>query len=153
VLVVLFAITLTGAAAAAIYGGDGSDEAVAPPGEQVVQVPTAPDPLVVRVDGPGSATVGQPVELSVTYSDGSGIFSGTSEEWGDGIGASSIREGQCTAAAPAPDALADTYGLTHTWTEPGTYTVAVGVTSYSCREGAAVQEKATETLTVKVFAG
>ena len=132
---------------------DGDEQAVATPVAQVpADAPGAPEPLVVRAEGPASATVGEPVEFRVTYSDGSGTFSGTSEDWGDGVGTSSLREGQCTAADVAPDALSDSYRLSHTWTEPGTYTVTLGVHSYACKGTTAVQDQATQTLTLQVLA-
>ena len=151
IVAALVAVALGAVVAAAVLDGD-DRAATIPAAQQPAGVPAASDPLVVRADGPASATVGEPVAFSVTYSDGSGIFSGTSEDWGDGIGTSSLREGRCSAADPAPDALSGTYGLTYTWTEPGTYTVTVGVHSYSCRGTTAVQDQATQTLTVRVLA-
>ena len=151
IVAALVAVALSTVVAVAVLDGD-DGAATTPAAQQPAGVPGAPDPLVVRADGPATATAGEPVAFSVTYSDGSGVFSGTSEDWGDGVGTSSLREGQCSAADPAPDALSDTYGLTHTWTEPGTYTVTVGVHTYSCRGTTAVQDQATQTLTVQVLA-
>lgn len=151
---VVAAVALAAVTAAAVAGlRSGDEDAVAQPvGEQPAQLPAAPAALQVSADAPSSATVGDPVTITVTYSDGSGIFSGTSEDWGDGVGTSSQREGLCTAADAAPGALSDTYRLVHTWTEPGTYAVTIGVHSYSCQGTAAVQEQATTVLNVQVLA-
>ena len=96
--------------------------------------------------------MGEPATITVTYTDGSGIFSGTSEEWGDGVGTSSLQEGRCTAAAEPAGSLSDSYQVTHRWTEPGTYSLVLGVNTYTCRGTTAVQEKATTMLIVKVLA-
>ena len=141
----IVAVTLAGLA-------DDEGAVAIPAAEQPVGVPAEPDPLVVRVGEPAAARVGVPVAIDVTYSDGSGIFSGTSEDWGDGVGTSSLREGQCSAAEPVPGLLSDSYRVTHTWTEAGTYTVTLGVHSYACRGTTAVQDQATQTLTVQVLA-
>jgi len=152
-MIIAALVAVAGIALIAAAALDGDEPAVATPVAQVpADVPAAPEPLVVRAEGPASATAGEPVEFSVTYSDGSGTFSGTSEDWGDGVGTSSLREGQCTAADAAPDALSDTYRLTHTFNEPGTYTVTLGVHSYACKGTTAVQDQATQTLTLQVLA-
>ena len=91
------------------------------------------------------------MEFTVTWSDGTGFFSGTSEEWGDGVGTSSVQEGTCPSTQ-APGALSDTYGVTHTFTSPGTYTVTLGVHSWTCSGATAVQEQATVVHTVEVAA-
>jgi hypothetical protein len=106
----------------------------------------------VTVDAPASATVGESAEFRVSYTDGSGIFSGTVEEWGDDVGTSSLQQGQCTAASPAAGKLADTYRVSHTWTEPGTYTVVLGVHSYTCRGTSAVLETTQQSVTLQVLA-
>ena len=154
VLLIVCALLAVLALAAVIVAGIVDDDgAVAvPAAEQPAGVPAEPDPLVVRVGEPAAATVGEPVVIDVAYSDGSGIFSGTAEDWGDGVGTSSLREGQCTAAEPAPGPLSDSYRVTHAWTEAGTYTVTLGVHSYACRGTTAVQDQATQTLTVQVLA-
>jgi hypothetical protein len=48
--------------------------------------------------------------------------------------------------------VGDTYRLAHTWTEPGTYTVVLGVHSYTCQGTTAVRETATQTLSLQVVA-
>ena len=77
--------------------------------------------------------MGEPATITVTYTDGSGIFSGTSEEWGDGVGTSSLQEGRCSATAEPAGSLSDSYQATHRWTEPGTYSLVLGVNTYTCR--------------------
>ena len=107
---------------AAVISGSDDDSVAQPAAQQPADVPAPPAALAVTVDGPASVAVGEPVDFTVTYTDGSGIFSGTSEEWGDGVGTSSLQRG---SAAPPPaepaGSLADTYQVSHTWTEPGTY--------------------------------
>ena len=85
------------------------------------------------------------------WSDGEGVFSGSTEEWGDGIGASSLAQDRCTGVATDQPA-AGNYSVTHTWSEAGTYQVVLGVASYTCQAGAAVPEEASKTVTVEVVA-
>ena len=144
-------VSAVGIAVAAVVAGN-SDSIAEPQAQQPAAVPAAPAALSVTADGPASVTVGETATITVTYSDGSGIFSGTSEEWGDGVGVSSVREGRCSASAEEPGALSDSYQLTHRWTEPGTYSLVLGVNTYACRGTTAVPEKATTMLTVTVLA-
>jgi hypothetical protein len=154
-ILVLF-ITAVGIAIAAVVAGNDDSiagDSVAEPQVQLpAAVPAPPAALSVTADGPASVTVGEQATITGTYSDGSGIFSGTSEEWGDGVGASSVREGRCSATAEVPGALSDSYQMTHRWTEPGTYSLVLGVHTYTCSGTTAVQEKATTLLIVKVLA-
>jgi hypothetical protein len=92
---------------------------------------------------------GAPATFVVHYTDGAGTFAGSTEDWGDAVGASSVSLGQCTAAAPA-SAATGSYDATHTWTKPGTYQVTLAAASYTCVDGAAVPEQVTKTLQVVV---
>jgi len=112
--------------------------------------PAVVEPLTLQVDGPAAVQAGQPAELVVHYQDGKGAFSGSTEDWGDGVGTSSLAQGRCTAAGPPADPTSGSYRATHTWAEPGSYTVSVGVSSYTCVDGAAVEEQASTTVTVVV---
>jgi hypothetical protein len=88
----------------------------------------------------------------VHYADGTGVFSGSTEEWGDEVGTSSLAEATCPSPAPAATPLQGTYQATHTWAAAGSYPVKVAVSSYTCVDGAPVLEQATTTLTVEVAA-
>ncbi len=114
--------------------------------------PAGPGPLTLEVDVPAVAQAGRAAQLTVRYEDGDGIFSGSTEDWGDGVGTSSLAQGRCapsgTPAAPA----SGSYVAAHTWSEPGSYTVTVGVSSYTCVDGAPVEEQATTTVRVEVAA-
>ena len=151
IAIAVLLVSAVGIAIAAVVEGN-ADSVAQPQVQPPAVVPAAPAALSVVADGPASVTVGEQATITVTYSDGSGIFSGTSEEWGDGVGTSSVREGRCSATVAAPGALSDSYQVTHRWTEPGTYSLVLGVNTYSCRGTTAVQEKATTMLIVKVLA-
>jgi len=153
-IVLVLGVVALAAVAAAVGGmlaGDSGSTVAAPRAQQPAEVPAPPAPLEVSVAAPAVATVGEPVQFTVTWSDGSGFFSGTSEEWGDGVGTSSVQEGTCPSTKAAA-AQSDTYSVTHTFTSPGTYTVALGVHSWTCSGATAVQEKATVMHTVEVAA-
>lgn len=113
--------------------------------------PAVPDPLTLVVTGPSAVVAGQPAMLRVSYADGAGTFSGSTEEWGDDVGTSSLTEGQCAAGA-TDGTVSGSYRATHTWSEPGSYTVKVGVSSYTCDTGTPVVEEASSTVTVVVAA-
>jgi hypothetical protein len=150
--VVLVAAVGLGALVAGVLAGDDGTAVAQPQAQQPADLPAPPDPLTVTVAGPASASVGEPVDFTVTYADGTGIFAGTAEEWGDDVGTSSVQEGECPAAGEAAGPVGDTYRLAHTWTEPGTYTVVLGVHSYTCQGTTAVRETATRTLSLEVAA-
>jgi hypothetical protein len=151
IAILVLLVSAVGIAIAAVVEGN-SDSVAKPQAQQPAAVPAPPAALSVVADGPASVTVGEQATITVTYSDGNGIFSGTSEEWGDGVGASSVREGRCSATAAVPGALSDSYQLTHRWTVPGTYSLVLGVHTYTCSGTTAVQEQKTTMLIVKVLA-
>jgi hypothetical protein len=119
----------------------------APAGAQ----PTSPAGLGVVVEAPDTVVAGETARFVVRWTDGSGLFSGGSEDWGDGVATSSRKQGGCEPGAPAPEPAAGSYAARHTWSEPGTYTVVIGVATYACQDGTAVEEDASETLTVEVL--
>jgi hypothetical protein len=112
--------------------------------------PAASTALALTVDLPSTVTAGTSAEIVVHYSDALGIFSGTTEDWGDGVGTSSLKQGACGAGAPPARALTGSYTLTHTWEKPGTYTVGLGVGSYTCAGTVATEEQAAKTVSVTV---
>lgn len=112
--------------------------------------PGPPQPIELSVQAPAAIIAGQAADFTVSWSDGSGIFSGASEDWGEGLGASSRKQGQCDPTAAAPQASEGTYTASHTWEAPGTYTVAFSVASYVCTDGVAVEETATQQVSVEV---
>ncbi len=100
---------------------------------------------------PTGVVAGTPATVVVRYADGAGTFSGSTEEWGDGVGTSSLTEGRCGTARTGA-AAEGTYRAQHTWSEPGTYAVKVAVSSYTCQAGEPVAEQASRTVTVVVAA-
>lgn len=152
IAVLVLLASAVGIAVAAVVSGNDEDAVAKPESQQPADLPAPPAALAVTADGPASVTVGERATITVTYTDGSGIFSGTSEEWGDGVGTSSVQEGRCTAPAEAARSLSGSYQVNHRWTEPGTYSLVLGVNTYTCRGTTSVQEKATTMLIVKVLA-
>jgi hypothetical protein len=111
--------------------------------------PVVPEPLALDVTVPTDVVAGQPATLVVTYTDGAGTFSGSTEEWGDDVGTSSLTEGRCaTGATDVP--ASGSYDATHTWSKAGSYAVKVAVSSYTCDTGTPVEEQASTTVTVVV---
>jgi hypothetical protein len=149
VVVLVVAAVAAVSAALALNRGAGDGDVVAradPP----AAAPAAPAPLEVSVDAPVSVVAGERTEMTVAWTDGTGVFSGSSEEWGDAVATSSRKQGRCVVGvAPAPPA-SGTYTLRHTWTDPGTYEVVLRVATYTCEDGTAVEEEAGRTLTVEV---
>jgi hypothetical protein len=144
-------LLLVGLGAVWLLRGGDDDVATTPaPGANKPAVPAA---LTVQVDPPTGAVAGQPATLVVHYSDGAGVYSGSTEDWGDGVGAGSGKQGQCDPTAAAAGPASGSYEATHTWSAPGTYTVAIEVTSYTCKGGTAVEEHASTTVQVDVAAG
>ena len=150
--VLVLLASAVGIAVAAVISGSDDNSVAQPQSQQPADVPAPPAALSVTANGPASVAVGEPATITVTYTDGSGIFSGTSEEWGDGVGTSSLQQGSCSAPAEPAGSLSDSYQVKHEWTEPGTYSLVLGVNTYTCRGTTAVQESATAMLVVKVLA-
>jgi len=115
--------------------------------------PGGPAPLGLTVEVPDEVVAGQPARLVLRWADGEGVFSGSTEEWGDGVGTSSLAQDSCAAGATAAQGRpsAGRYAATHTWAEPGTYQVTIGVASYLCQDGTATQEDARTTVSVQVL--
>lgn len=109
----------------------------------------APKGLQVEVAAPDGVVAGRPATFVVRWRDDRGTFSGASEEWGDGVGVSSVQQERCppsVATGPGDGVVR----VQHTWSEPGTYTVVLGVNTYVCAGGSAQVESATQTLRVVV---
>ena len=134
-----------------LLGGDDESQVSTTPGAGAQQ-PTAVAPLSLTVDPVVGAVAGQPATMVVHYADGTGVFGGSTEEWGDEVGTSSLAEDTCPSPSPAAAPLKGTYQATHTWAAPGSYPVKVAVSSYTCVDGAPVLEQATTTVTVEVAA-
>ena len=135
----------------ALRGDDGDDVVATDRGAPAAE-PAGPAPLSLEVDVPAVVRAGTAAQLTVRYEDGDGIFSGSSEDWGDGVGTSSVAQGRCPAAGTPAEPASGSYHAAHTWSEPGSYTVTVGVSSYTCVDGAPVEEQATRTVRVEVAA-
>jgi hypothetical protein len=134
-----------------LLGGGGDSQVATTPGAGAQQ-PAAVAPLSLTVDPVVGAVAGKPATLVVHYADGTGVFGGSTEEWGDEVGTSSLAEDICPSPSPAAAPLKGTYQATHTWAAPGSYPVKVAVSSYTCVDGAPVLEQATTTVTVEVVA-
>lgn len=107
--------------------------------------PTANGGLAVRLlPTTAAAVVGEPLTLTVQYADAQGGLVGTVEDFGDG-GLGGLKIASCRDSEKNPPA--GSKAMEHTWTAPGTYLVAVTVTTLSCVHG---QEDVTATATVTV---
>jgi hypothetical protein len=134
-----------------VLGGD--DEPEVTTRTPAAADPGGPAPLGLTVEVPDEVVADQPAELVVRWTDGEGVFSGSTEEWGDGVGTSSLAQDSCAASATAAQdrPSAGRYTASHTWAEPGTYRVTIGVASYLCESGTATQEDAQTTVSVEVL--
>jgi hypothetical protein len=111
----------------------------------------APAGLAVTVDAPAAVVAGQPARFVVRYADGSGIFGGKIEDWGE-VGVGSLKLRACSADATPAGTVHGSYVATHTWRTAGSYQVSFEVTTYTCTNGAATQETQKAPLTVVVAA-
>lgn len=152
--VLAVAALLAGVAAAVIaaMATDGEQPLVAEPASRPTAGAAGPGPLRLTVHAPTRAVAGQEVVIEVRYAAGDGRFSGSTEDWGDGLGTSSVRVARCDSVPTAPTPLAGSYRLAHTWAEPGTYTVELGATSATCTPGGPVEQQAGERLVIEVVA-
>jgi hypothetical protein len=134
-----------------VLGGD--DEPEVTTRTPAAADPAGPAPLGLTVEVPDQVVAGQPARLVVRWTDGEGVFSGSTEEWGDGVGTSSLAQDSCSATATAAQGKpsAGRYTARHTWAEPGIYQVTVGVSSYLCEGGSATEEDASTTVAVEVL--
>ena len=152
--VLAVAALLAGVAAAVIaaMATGGEQPLVAEPASRPTAGAAGPGPLRLTVHAPTRAVAGQEVVIEVTYTAGDGRFSGSTEDWGDGLGTSSVRVARCDSVPTAPTPLAGSYRLAHTWAEPGTYTVELGATSATCTPTGPVEQQAGERLAIEVVA-
>jgi hypothetical protein len=136
------------------WNGRGNDTVVvrpaAAPAPAAAQV-GVPAALVVHVTSPSTVVAGHRARFTVSYADGSGIYSGSVEDWGE-TGVGSASQAACTPNAPAAAALHGSYVAAHTWHEAGSYPVSFAVTTYTCKAGHATEETRRARLTVLVAA-
>ena len=130
----------------------GDDDVVVRGAAPAAAQPAAPAPLALTVVSPDSVAVGEIARFTATWSDGSGTFSGSTEDWGDEVATSSRKQGRCENGAAMPQAASGTYDVGHVWTAPGSYTVVLGVATFVCVDGAAVVDEVAEPITVTVVA-
>jgi hypothetical protein len=132
-----------------LRGGE-SDVRTSTPDPPAAQAPAGPAELTVHVETPTGVVAGEKSVFVVHYDDGEGVFSGSTEEWGDGVGTSSLAQQPCGPSAVTSKAATGSFRTAHTWAEPGSYQVALGVTTYTCVDGSPVTEDASTTVTVEV---
>lgn len=140
------AAALLGLALAGCAGSTGTTLAGAQPAAaQPVSATAASGGLRVQATvEPTVVHAGHPATLSVRWSDDDGLLLGTTQEWGDGVGAGSqVPLEACTGVRPGEG----TDRPAHTWATPGTYTVHLQVSTAAC---AGPQETVDLTLPVTV---
>ena len=150
-LVAVLVVVVAAVAGWLLLRDDGGTASTRTPAANNAGGPVVPARLRIQVDAPAQVVAGAPATFVVHYTDGAGTFAGSTEDWGDAIGASSVSLGQCTAATPA-SAVDGTFTADHTWSTPGTYQVTLSAASYTCVDGSAVPEQVTKTLQVVVAA-
>lgn len=150
VLAALLAVAVGVTGGLAVLGGDDGDVTTRPEPAAAGAEPAGPAALGLTVEAPEVVVAGERADFVVHWTDGSGVFSGGSEDWGDGVATSSLQQERCDPAAAAPGPAAGSYTASHAWTEPGTYRVVIGVSTYACENGTAVVEDASQTVTVEV---
>jgi hypothetical protein len=113
--------------------------------------PRVPAVLAVTVAAPAAVVAGRAARFVVSYADGSGIFSGSIEDWGE-VGVGAVKQRACSADAAPAGPVQGSYAATHTWRAAGSYPVSFAVTTYSCKDGRASEETQKALLTVVVAA-
>ena len=149
-LVGMLVLAIVATLALVLVLGDDDEQTVkatTPPADAAA----GPAALGLTVQLPETVVAGEEATIVVRWSDGEGLFSGSTEEWGDDVGASSIAQDTCTGVTTDQPA-AGRYAVSHTWAEPGTYQVVLGVATYTCESGTAVTEEASKTVSVEVVA-
>lgn len=148
----LLALALIAALLVVFLPGD--DEVATQPGNQTQPKAPAAQPAEPRItiEAPASVVAGQPAAFTVNYELPSGRFSGSIEEWGDGIGAGSAKQERCETTAQTSGPSSGRYSVSHTWAKAGTYEVTLGVNTYTCSGTTPSEAKASRTLTVTVLA-
>ena len=134
-----------------VSGGQEATVTTAGPGGSGAPAPARTPGLTMDVNAPTEVLAGQPAAFTLSWSDDQGTFSGTVEEWGDGVGAGSMTQEKCGPGVGSGPAQGDLV-VRHTWAQPGTYTVRLGVVTSTCSRGSAATEEVTDTLTVEVLA-
>lgn len=145
-------ILLAAAAMFAVMRGGDSNVVVEPRNADAGTSGVASPKLKITVEPPATVTAGKPATFTVNYEAAQGVFDGSIEEWGDGVGASSVGQARCDGAAAEAAPLEGRYDVTHTWDKAGTYRVLLGVTTHSCVKGQPREATASRSLTVTVAA-
>ena len=136
-----------------LIGGEDTDVVTQPRAQAPAAGQVAPDsPLELTIEPPARVVAGKAASFVVNYQAGTGQFAGSTEEWGDDVGTSSVSQGACDPAAATTGPLQGRYTVTHTWGKPGTYTIDLGVTSFTCVGSEARTTEASRSLTVQVAA-
>lgn len=96
---------------------------------------TPPARLRVSASVPATrVTVGQPVTVTVRWSDGDGVYAGDAAFFGEPDGLGALALSRCSGRRPAgPHAGGSHY--THTFTRPGTYHATFEIDTQSCAGG------------------
>jgi hypothetical protein len=151
----LAVLVLVVAAAGAVswWATRGGDQVLVRPAVQApAQAPApvqAPARLAVTVAAPGVVVAGQAARFVVSYTDGSGIFGGSVEDWGE-VGVGSMKQRACSASTPVAAPVQGSYVAVHKWRAAGSYPVSFAVTTYTCSNGQATEETHKAQLTVIV---
>jgi hypothetical protein len=147
----LAVLVLVVAAAGAVswWATRGGDQVVVRPAVQAPAPVVAPAGLAVTVAAPATVVAGQAARFVVSYSDGSGIFGGNVEDWGE-VGVGSMKQRACSASTPVAAPVQGSYVAVHKWRTAGSYPVSFAVTTYTCSNGHATEETHKAQLTVVV---
>jgi hypothetical protein len=122
----------SGSGAGAGSGSGSGGTPSTPPSPRPTQGPPAA-PLQVQLSPAGTVTtrVGQKVVFVMTWNDGDGRLRGTSADWGDATpGTGGAAEERCSQV---PLAGSGEEKLSHTWNNPGRYTVLLTLSTVNCQ--------------------